>query len=223
MGVPARGFIVTDRLRYLAWLLVFLAGILLYVIESVLLTYGSGWIEWALIPLWLVGVVGFLSWSQSFLLHGRISWQDALPGALLAAVGLLGLRAFSSIFLTEWLNWYSKSYGGIGIVMAIFFWIALLTAILLASASRSPAYAVRAGGPDQSPGVGGPERSRRDAARLTTTPPPRARPARARARVRGPSCPRLTPPVLFRRSERSCRAHPGPVPRSRRPDRRPRG
>jgi len=143
MGVPARGFIVTDRLRYLAWLLVFLAGILLYVIESVLLKSGSGWIEWALIPLWLVGVVGFLSWSQSFLLHGRISWQDALPGALLAAVGLLGLLAFSSIFLTEWLNWYSKSYGGIGIVMAIFFWIALLTAILLASASLSPAYAVR--------------------------------------------------------------------------------
>lgn len=62
---------------------------------------------------------------------------------MLAVVGLLGLRAFSSIFLTEWLNWYSKSYGGIGIVMAIFFWIALLTAILLASASLSPAYAIR--------------------------------------------------------------------------------
>ncbi len=55
----------------------------------------------------------------------------------------MGLRALSSLLFTNWLNWYSKYYGGIGIVMAIFFWLVLGTTLLIITSALSPAYAVR--------------------------------------------------------------------------------
>ena len=120
---PPAGMV--DRARYLLWLLVFLGGCLLYVIEEALLRSGSAWIEWALAPLWVAAVVGFLAWTPVFLLHGGVTIRDAMPGALLATAGLVRLRVLSSNVFTNWLNWYSNYYGGIGIVMAIFFWLVL--------------------------------------------------------------------------------------------------
>jgi membrane protein len=141
-GIPAtRGLV--DQARYLLWLLVFLAGCLLYVMEEALLRSASGWIEWALAPLWVAAIVGLLAWSPVFLLHSRITIRDAMPGALLATAGLVGLRALSSVLFTNWLNWYSTYYGGIGIVMAIFFWLVLATSLLIITSALSPAYAVR--------------------------------------------------------------------------------
>ena len=138
---PQRGLV--DQARYLVWLLVFLAGCLLYVIETALIPASSGWIEWVLAPLWIAGAVGLLAWSPVFLLHNRVTLRDAMPGALLGTLGLVGLRLLSSNVFTNWLNWYSKYYGGIGIVMAIFFWLVLATTLLIITAALSPAYAVR--------------------------------------------------------------------------------
>ncbi len=140
--IPAtRGLV--DQARYALWLLVFLAGCLLYVMEEALLRSASGWIEWALAPLWVAAIVGLLAWTPVFLLHSRVTIRDTMPGALLATAGLVGLRALSSILFTNWLNWYSKYYGGIGIVMAIFFWLVLATTLLIVTSALSPAYAVR--------------------------------------------------------------------------------
>jgi hypothetical protein len=141
--IPARGFIITDRLRYLAWLLAFLAGMFLYTIQSALLKTASNWVEWALAPFWVVGLIAFLAWTPVFLLHKRISFRDALSGALLGAAGWVGLRILSGLLFTNWLNWYSKYCGGLGIVMALFFWLLTATLILIVAAALSPAYAVR--------------------------------------------------------------------------------
>jgi membrane protein len=138
---PSRGLV--DKARYLLWLLVFLVGCLVYVVEAALLRSAAGWIEWALAPLWVAAVVGVLAWTPVFLLHGRVTLRDAMPGALLATVGLVALRALSSWQFTNWLNWYSKYYGGIGIVMAIFFWLVLGTTLLIVTSALAPAYAVR--------------------------------------------------------------------------------
>lgn len=154
-GVPARRG-VADQARYLLWLLVFLVGCLVYVVEEGVLGSGSGWVEWALAPLWVAAAVWLLAWTPVFLLHGRVKLRDAMPGALLAAAGLVGLRALSSVVFTNWLNWYSKYYGGIGIVMAIFFWLVAATTMLIITSALSPAYAVR--------------RAKRIEARLTTLP-----------------------------------------------------
>jgi membrane protein len=154
-SIPARRGVV-DQARYLLWLLVFLAGCLIYVVEEGVLGSGSGWVEWALAPLWVAAAVWLLAWTPVFLLHGRVTLRDAVPGALLAAAGLVGLRVLSSVVFTNWLNWYSKYYGGIGIVMAIFFWLVAATTMLIVTSALSPAYAVR--------------RAKRVEARLRTLP-----------------------------------------------------
>ncbi len=140
--IPARRGVV-DQARYLLWLLLFLAGCLLYVLEEGLLGSGSGWVEWVLAPFWVAACVGLLAWTPVFLLHRRVTIRDAMPGALVAAAGLVLLRALSSLVFTHWLNWYSKYYGGIGIVMAIFFWLVLATTVLIVTSALPPAYAVR--------------------------------------------------------------------------------
>jgi len=134
---------VTDQARYFLWLVVFLVGCLLYVVETAVLRSAAGWIEWVIAPLWVAAALGFLAWTPVFLLHSRVTIRDAMPGALLATIGLIGLRALGSVLFTNWLNWYSTYYGGIGIVMAIFFWLVLGATILIITSALSPAYAVR--------------------------------------------------------------------------------
>jgi uncharacterized BrkB/YihY/UPF0761 family membrane protein len=141
-GIPPPAGMV-NRARYVLWLLVFLGGCLLYVIEEALLGSGSAWIEWVLAPVWVAAVVGLLAWTPVFLLHGGVTIRDAMPGALVAAAGLVLARVLSSVLFTNWLNWYSTYYGGIGIVMAIFFWLVLVTTMLIIASALSPAYAVR--------------------------------------------------------------------------------
>ncbi|HEY5142734.1 MAG TPA: hypothetical protein VII98_04485 [Solirubrobacteraceae bacterium] len=45
---------MTDQARYFLWLVVFLVGCLLYVVETAVLRSAAGWIEWVIAPLWLV-------------------------------------------------------------------------------------------------------------------------------------------------------------------------
>ena len=58
-------------------------------------------------------------------------------------LGLVGIRIISGLLLKHWLEWYSKSYGALGIVMAIFFWLIIAATILVLAAALSPALAHR--------------------------------------------------------------------------------
>jgi membrane protein len=134
---------LAENIRYFIWLTVLVVGGALYVIELTLLKGAGSSSEWAFVPLWIAGLVVLLTWTPVFLLHRQITWRDALPGALVTSAGLLGLRLLSSTIFTNWLNWYGKYFGGIGIAIALLFWIALVTTVLIVGSAFAPAYAVR--------------------------------------------------------------------------------
>jgi membrane protein len=134
---------LTENVRYFIWLTALVLGGALYVVQLALLKEADSSSEWALAPVWIAALVAFLTWTPVFLLHGQITWRDALPGALVTSAGLIGLRLLSSVIFTNWLNWYGKYYGGIGIAIALLFWTALSTTVLIVGSAFAPAYAVR--------------------------------------------------------------------------------
>jgi uncharacterized BrkB/YihY/UPF0761 family membrane protein len=61
----------------------------------------------------------------------------------LTSAGIIAVVISSSYFMDHWVNLYAKDYGGLGVVMAIFFWIAFISAVIVWAASLSPALAER--------------------------------------------------------------------------------
>jgi len=49
----------------------------------------------------------------------------------------------SSVVMELWVNLYARDYGGFGVVMAIFFWIAISSAIVVWATAVSPPLAAR--------------------------------------------------------------------------------
>ena len=74
-----------------------------------------------------LGWVGFLMLffvvAPWLLTHKRISPRDLLPGAALTALGLVALMVVSRFFMQFWVDLYAKDYGGLGVVLALYFWI----------------------------------------------------------------------------------------------------
>ena len=66
-----------------------------------------------------------------------------MPGAIFTLLGLVATRVLSSYVFVNWLEWYGKYYGGLGIVMALFFWVTIPATILVLAAALSPAFAHR--------------------------------------------------------------------------------
>ena len=69
--------------------------------------------------------------------------RDLLPGAGLTALGLVVLMVVSSYVMQFWVDLYARDYGGLGVVLALYFWIALSSAVIVWAASLSPALADR--------------------------------------------------------------------------------
>ena len=94
-----------------------------------------------------IGWVGFLTlffvvvpW---LLTHKQIAPRDLVPGALLTALGLVGLMVVSRFVMPFWVDLYARDYGGFGVVLALYFWIAFSSAVIVWAASLSPALADR--------------------------------------------------------------------------------
>ena len=49
----------------------------------------------------------------------------------------------SSVVMEPWVDLYARDYGGYGVVLAIYLWIAFSSAVIVAAASISPALADR--------------------------------------------------------------------------------
>ena len=126
---------------------VVLAGIYLLVLVLLVqlaeLTGDLAWIRLALVPGWVALLVGFFVWAPWFLTHKLLSPRDLLPSAVLTAVALVALMLISTIVMEPWVDLYAKDYGGYGVVMAIFFWIAFSSAVIVFGAALSPALAER--------------------------------------------------------------------------------
>ncbi|MFC8507555.1 YhjD/YihY/BrkB family envelope integrity protein [Streptomyces sp. NPDC057411] len=108
--------------RHVVWLAVLVAALLLFVANpaadgtpaggTVLVAAGD-----------VVGTFVFFWWSQRFLLCGRIRWRALLPGAVLTAVGLLGLRIFSQFVFSPLIASNAVTYGQFGTVLVLQSWL----------------------------------------------------------------------------------------------------
>ena len=85
----------------------------------------------------------FFVWAAWLLTQKRVTRRDLLPGAVLTALGLVVLMLVSRYVMQFWVNLYARDYGGLGVVLAIYFWIAFSSALIVWTASLSPALAER--------------------------------------------------------------------------------
>ena len=102
-----------------------------------------GWVGFALIPAWVAVLIGFFIWAPRYLTYGLLTRRDLLPCAVLTAGGLIVLMVASRFLMEWWVKWYATDYGGFGVVMAIFFWFAFSSTVIVWAASLAPALAGR--------------------------------------------------------------------------------
>jgi membrane protein len=95
---------------------------------------GIGWA--AVLALFFVVVPWLLT-------HKQIARRDLLPSAVLTALGLVALMVISRFVMPFWIDLYARDYGGLGVVLALYFWIAFCSAIIVWAASLSPSLAER--------------------------------------------------------------------------------
>jgi len=132
-----------DQLRFAA-VLGGIAGLVLLLLVQLNELHGAPtWAEW-LLPLgWVALLVAFFAWTPHFLTHRQLSLRDLLPGAVVTAVGVVAVMIASSYFMERWVDLYARDYGGFGVVMAIYFWLAFSSAVIVWAAAISPALAQR--------------------------------------------------------------------------------
>lgn len=89
-----------------------------------------------------LGWAGFLTLffvvAPWLLMHKQIAPRDLVPGAVLTAVGLIVLMVVSRFVMQYWVDLYARDYGGLGVVLALYFWIAFSSAVVVWAASLSP-------------------------------------------------------------------------------------
>jgi membrane protein len=117
--------------------------ILLLLVQLTELKGSPGWVGAMLAIGWIGLLVAFFVWAPWLLTHKLIARRDLLPGAVLTAVGIVVLMLVSSHVMQFWVDFYARDYGGLGVVLAIYFWIAFSSAIIVWAASLSPALADR--------------------------------------------------------------------------------
>jgi membrane protein len=142
----------TDQALYALVLVGTYGLILLLLIQLTELKSAPIWVHVVLALGWIALLVLLFVWGPSLLLHGEVARRDLLPGAVLTAIGLVVLMIASRFVVERWVNLYAKDYGGFGVVLAIYFWIAFSSAVVVWAASLSPPLSerrtVRQGGPE---------------------------------------------------------------------------
>jgi membrane protein len=133
----------SDQVTFVAVLLGLYGLILLLLFQ---LNDIVGWPWWAdplLAPGWIAVLTLFFVWAPRTLTHKQIPTRALVPGAILTAVALVLLMLVSGFFGQFWVDLYARDYGGLGVVMAVYFWIALSSGVIVWAASLSPALAER--------------------------------------------------------------------------------
>jgi uncharacterized BrkB/YihY/UPF0761 family membrane protein len=94
-----------------------------------------------------LGWVGFLTLffvlAPWYLTHKQLTTRDLLPGGILTALALVVLMVVSNYVMQFWVDLYARDYGGFGVVLALYFWLALSSAVIVWAAALSPALAAR--------------------------------------------------------------------------------
>lgn len=92
---------------------------------------------------WVAFLALFFVFAPWLLTHKLVARRDLVPGAVLTALALVLLMVVSRFVMQYWVNLYARDYGGLGVVLAIYFWIAFSSAVIVGAASLSPALAER--------------------------------------------------------------------------------
>ena len=135
----------SDHALYAAVLLGVYGLIFLLLLQLNELKGSPWWVSLLLAGGWIAILIGFFVWAPWLLTHKRITRRDLLPGAVVTAVGLVALMVASRFVMQLWVNLYSEDYGGLGVVLAIYFWLGLSSAVIVMAASLAPALAQRRG------------------------------------------------------------------------------
>jgi membrane protein len=133
----------SDFALYAVVLLALYGLILLLLVQLAELKGSASWVEKTLGLGWVALLVAFFVWAPWRLTHRQLARRDLLPGAILTAVGLVALMLISRYVMQFWVDLYARDYGGLGVVLAIYFWLAFSSAAIVWSAAISPALAER--------------------------------------------------------------------------------
>jgi uncharacterized BrkB/YihY/UPF0761 family membrane protein len=104
---------------------------------------GSTWVKALIGLVWAAFLTLFFTIVPWLLTHKQLAPRDFLPGAGLTALALVVLMVVSRFVMQYWVDLYARDYGGLGVVLAIYFWIAFSSAVIVGAASLSPALAER--------------------------------------------------------------------------------
>jgi membrane protein len=133
----------SDYALYVVVLLAVYGLILLLLVQLTELKGSPSWVGRVLGLGWVALLVLFFTWAPWYLTHRLISRRDLLPGAILTAVGVVVLMFVSSYVMEPWVDFYARDYGGLGVFLALYFWIAFSSAVIVWAASLSPSLAER--------------------------------------------------------------------------------
>jgi membrane protein len=140
LALPTRQ---TDFALYALVLLSVYGLILLLLVQLTELHGAPHWVGLTLALGWVGLLVLFFVWAPWLLTHKLITRRALLPSAALTALGLVVLMLVSSRVMQFWVDLYARDYGGLGVVLAIYFWIAFSSAVIVWAASLAPALALR--------------------------------------------------------------------------------
>ena len=102
------------------------------------------WANPAFAPGWILVLFGFFIWAPRYVTHHRLSARDLVASSALTSLGIVLLMLLSTFAMAPWINsYYGTDYGGLGIVMALFFWLGLSASVIVFAASLSPVLAGR--------------------------------------------------------------------------------
>jgi uncharacterized BrkB/YihY/UPF0761 family membrane protein len=140
LTLPARK---TDLFRYLLTLLGLYGILLLLLVQVKELSGSPGWVKFALAPGWFAVLTAYFFWVKRMLTYELVPRRHMLRSSMLTSAGIIVVVVASSYFMDLWVNLYAKDFGGLGVVMAIFFWIGFTSAVIVLCTSLSPALAGR--------------------------------------------------------------------------------
>ena len=117
--------------------------ILLLLVQLKELRGEPSWVGRLLALGWIALLVAFFVWGPWLLTHRQVTRRALLPAAALTGCGLVVVMLISGFVMQFWVDLYAKDYGGLGVVLAIYFWLAFSSAVIVWAASVSPALAER--------------------------------------------------------------------------------
>jgi len=82
-------------------------------------------------------------WAGRLMPHRPVAWTAFVPGAVLIAIGSVGLHVFTVYYLVGRLGHYRQLYGALGSAVVLLLWLFVIARLIVASAFLDAALAAR--------------------------------------------------------------------------------